>query len=33
MSQKWLSRVFWFIASIATLVLASGADLKWTGGR
>jgi hypothetical protein len=31
MSRNWLARVILFIASIATLILASGADLRWIG--
>lgn len=31
MTRTWLTRVIWFIASIATLILASGAELKWGG--
>jgi hypothetical protein len=29
--RRWLTRALWFVATIASLILATGAEVKWGG--
>ena len=29
--KRWLTRALWIVATVASLILASGAELKWGG--